>query len=147
MATKKSEDTGNAEILEALRNIAQNQADVNERLDEFEERLNDTATQSAALLKMVNLFYDTDDKHIQELSHISPLASRPFAEAMTLDDLATDEIRDGKISLNRLLILNYLRLQRSVRGRHFALGVPVLQDQVNAEGQKETFPEFEAGKE
>lgn len=150
--SRKSKSTGNSKqeaqsILESLQAIARNQTELNDRLDDMEERLSNAAAGGAALLKLVNLFYDTDDKHISELSHISPLAARPFAEAMTLDDLTSEAVQNGQLSLNRLLILNYLRFQRSVRGRHFALGVPVLQDQVNVEGQKEVLPEFEAGRE
>lgn len=146
---KPAKPSGNgdksAEILEALRNVASNQSVLTDRLADVEERLDGAATANEAILKLVNLFYNTDDKHIIELSHISPLAARPFAGALTLDMLTDPDVQSGKLSLNKALILNYLRLQRSVRGRHFGLGVSALQDQVNAEGQKEDYPEMDAG--
>lgn len=97
----------------------------------------------------LSMYFNTDDKHITELSFISPLAARPFAEAMTLDAMTVEQVRSGEVSLNKLLILNYLRFQRSVRGRLLGIGAEAMREQVSSEGSKgeEEMPEFEAGKE
>jgi len=129
-----------------LQGIANSLALLTDRLDEMEERIQNNSATNQALLQMVNLFYDTADKHITELSYISPLTSRPFAEALTMDALLDEDVKSGAISLNKKLILNYLRLQRSVRGRHFALGLPVLEQQVTAQTEKNA-DEFEGGSE
>lgn len=128
---------------EVLQAIANNLALLTDRLDDIEDRVQQNAAAGQALLQMVNLFYDTNDKHITELSYISPLASRPFAEALTMDALLDPDVKSGEVSLNKKLILNFLRLQRSVKGRHFALGMPVLQEQVTAQTEKDA-DEFEA---
>jgi len=141
---ESSEQNGVHELLQA---IAQNQQEFSDRLSDLEESAQKVDT-SATIVKLANMYFNTDDKHITELSFISPLAARPFAEAMALDAMTTDEIRRGDISLNKLLILNYLRLQRSVRGRLLGIGAEAMREQVSSEANKEEeMPDYEAGKE
>lgn len=148
--TEKDSASGNGhqefsseQVLGAMQRIAELQGELSERLQDLEEKVSNSSV-NPALLRMVNLFYDTDDKHIAELSHISPLAARPFAAALTLDMMTDPAVQDGTISLNKLLILNFLRLQRSVKGKHFALGIPVLQTQVSNEEESKA-DEFNMG--
>jgi len=141
---ESDEQNGVHQLLQA---IVQNQQEFSDRLSDLEESTH-KADPSATIVKLANMYFNTDDKHITELSFISPLAARPFAEAMALDAMTTDEIRRGDISLNKLLILNYLRLQRSVRGRLLGIGAEAMREQVSSEASKEEeMPDFEAGKE
>ena len=135
-------------VLEQLQIIAQNQTEFTDRLSELEEVAHKGA-EGSTLIKLANIYFNTDDKHIMELSFISPLAARPFAEAMALDSMTSEEVRGGVISLNKLLILYYLRLQRSVRGRLLGIGAEAMREQVSSEAAREEgeMPEFEAGRE
>jgi hypothetical protein len=135
----------NGELKALLGAIHQNQQELSDRLSDIEETSHKSVDNSA-LVKLANMYFNTDDKHIVELSFISPLAARPFAEAMALDSMTTEEVRNGTISLNRMLILTYLRFQRSVRGRHLGIGAEAMLGQVTSEGKgDEEMPDFEAG--
>jgi len=140
---------GHANLQTTLELLLQNQQELNDRLSDIEETKHSEAGEGAALVKLANMYFNTDDKHITELSFISPLAARPFAEAMALDAMTTEEVRSGKISLNKLLILNYLRLQRSVHGRLIGIGTSAMQEQISAATSKEEedMDTFQAGKE
>lgn len=123
---------------------------LNTRLDDLQGQIEDAKNTSnaakEATLKLVNFVFDTDDDHAIELSFISPLAARPFAEALTLDALTDKNIRSGKTSLNKRRIINFLRFQRSVRGR-LLIGVAkeALSEQISTQNEEDAAEEFKMG--
>lgn len=145
----KKSDNGNEElsVKDSLALILKNQNIISERVDEIEDKINENADVKNALLQLVNLYYNTDDTHILELSYISPLAAAPIAESLALDAMTSPDVRNGKVSLNTLVIMKWLRSLRSVRGRHLGLGAAAMQDQVNTETKEEPMSEIEAGRE
>jgi len=151
MANKKTkgiEEENDGQNLDTLLNMmVKNQTELSDRLSDLEETMH-KGSEISTLVKLANMYFNTDDKHIQELSFISPLAARPFAEAMALDAMTSEEVRTGVISLNKLLILTYLRFQRSVRGRLLGIGAEAMKEQVSSEAAgQEGMPEYEAGRE
>jgi len=142
-----SDGQDNKAILKVLEAIAGNQEELNGRLTDLEDMAH-KGSESSTLVKLANMYFNTDDKHIPEMSFISPLAARPFAEALALDAMTTEEVRSGVISLNKLLILNFLRFQRSVKGRLLGIGAEAMKEQVSSEAAgQEDMTEYEGGRE
>lgn len=133
------ENEGNGESdQEGLKAVIQTmvlqQKEMVERLDDIEKG-KDTGT-SAALLRMVNFMYDTDDVHLPELTRIPIQAARPLAYAMGLDSLLHRKTqKDGK-SLNENIRNNYFRLMRSVGGVHLGRGVRLAEEQAAAAAEE-----------
>ena len=154
MANKKSkklkiEDNGQGtpSIEELLQTIAQSQQELSDRLSDLEEATG-KKDDSATIVKLANMYFKPEDKYLPDLSWISPLAARPLAEALALDEMTTERVRKGEISLNKLVIQNWLHFQRGVRGRLLGIGADAMREQVSSEATKEeNMPEFEAGKE
>jgi CHAD domain-containing protein len=116
------------------------------RQDELEEQFNKKMAPASS--KLVDLYFNTDARHIHELSWIAPLAATPFAEAIALENMSNEEIRSGKVSLLEFFIEKQLRFNRSVRGRLVGLGAESLREQVSSEAAKEDeMQEFKAGEE
>jgi len=108
--------------------------ELTERLEDIEKG-KDNGT-SAALLRMVNFMYDTDDAHIPELTRIPIQAARPLAYAMGLDSLLHRKTqKDGK-SLSERIRLHYYRLMRSVGGVHLGRGVRLAEEQAAAAAEE-----------
>ena len=135
-------------IQELLQAIAQNQQELSDRLSDLEETTK-KGDNSAAIVKLANMYFKPEDKYLPDLSWISPLAAEPLAEALTLNLMTTDAARKGEISLNTELIYNWLHFQRGVRGRLMGIGADAMREQVSAEATKgeENMPDFEAGRE
>ena len=134
-------------ILLALQSIASKQTELTDRLNELEEaRQGESSTSS--LIKLANFYFKPDNEYLADMSFLSPLAARPIAEAMALDEMTSPRIRNGEISLNRLVIENWLHCLRGVRGRLLGIGAEAMREQVSNEGTKEEgLAEFEAGRE
>ena len=149
MANKKSQElkADVPSLQEVLQTIAQNQQELSDRLGDLEESRN--KDDSSAIVKLANMYFKPEDKHLPDLSWISPLAAEPLAEALTLNLMTTEDARKGKISLNTELIYTWLHFQRGVRGRLLGIGADAMREQVSAEASKgeEEMPDFEAGKE
>ena len=147
---KKIENEGNGQqtIQELMQVIAQNQQELSDRLSDLEEATG-KKDDSATIVKLANMYFKPEDKYLPDLSWISPLAARPLAEALALDEMTTERVRKGEISLNKLVIQNWLHFQRGVRGRLLGIGADAMREQVSAEATKgeEEMPDFEAGKE
>ena len=135
-------------IQELLQAIAQNQQELSDRLSDLEETTK-KGDNSAAIVKLANMYFKPEDKYLPDLSWISPLAAEPLAEALTLNLMTTDAARKGEISLNTELIYNWLHFQRGVHGRLMGIGADAMREQVSAEATKgeENMPDFEAGRE
>lgn len=139
----KNDGNEQGDNLEAmLQTIINNQNELTERLDELEEGKNKNGT-SEALLRMVNFLYNTDDKHILELTRIPIQTAQPLALGMTLDSLMDDDVQSGEVSLSTKLRLYYFRLMRSVGGVHLGRGIRLAEEQAAAEAEKAE--EFELG--
>jgi len=145
------ENEGNGQgipsIQDLLQAIALNQQELSDRLSDLEEATgkNDDSTR----VNIATMFFKPEDKFLPDFSWISPLAARPLAEALALDEMTTERVRSGEISLNKLVIQNWLHFQRGVRGRLMGIGKEAMEGQVSAEAAKEeeNMPEFEAGRE
>lgn len=131
------EETGSnsngSEMKAALEAILYNQQELAGRIDDMEKNTRNT---DAALLRMVNLMYDTDDKHLPELTRIPIQAARPHALGMMLECLFDEDIQNGSVPLSKKLRLNYFRLMRSVGGIHLGRGVRLAEEQAAAETEK-----------
>jgi hypothetical protein len=149
---KELENEGNGQnvpgIQELLQAIAHNQQELSDRLSDIEEATG-KKDDSATIVKLANMYFKPEDKYLPDLSWISPLAARPLAEAMALDEMTSPRVRSGEISLNRLVIENWLHFQRGVRGRLLGIGADAMREQISGEATKgeENMPDFEAGKE
>lgn len=142
---KTSKASENGQLVEMLQQL-------NARLDNMEDAIEDVRnsnkSNNEATLKLVNFIFDTDNDHITELSYISPLAVESLANALTLDAMTDEPIASGEVSLNKRLIHNMLRLNRSVRGRLlFGIGKEALGEQLATQGEQEATDEMELGKE
>ena len=154
MANKKSDKelgTGSngqevSGIQELLQAIAQSQQELGDRLSDLEET---KSAEESTRVNIATMFFKPEDKYLPDFSWTSPLAARPLAEAMALDEMTSPRVRSGEISLNRLVIENWLHFQRGVRGRLMGIGKEAMEGQVSAEAAKaeEAMPEFEAGRE
>ena len=154
MANKKPKELNNEDneqntpdIQDLLQAIAQSQQELSDRLSDLEEatgKKNDSTR-----VNIATMFFKPEDKFLPDFSWISPLAARPLAEALALDEMTTERVRSGEMSLNKLVIQNWLHFQRGVRGRLMGIGKEAMEGQVTAEAAKaeEEMPEFEAGKE
>ena len=131
-AISTSDNGANTEILSLLQGIAKKQEEIDERLEELEEG----GSKGAAALRMVNLTYDTDDDHLPGLTRIPLRAARPFALAMTLDDLTDPDVLSGKVSLQHRFHRHYFHLMRSVGGEHLKRGVELAGEQAASEADK-----------
>ncbi len=128
MVKKKAESNGHEDkLLKAIEALT-------ERIEELEERENNST--SAALLRMVNLTYDTDDNHLPELTRIPISSARPHALGMMLESLLDPDIQDGSVPLSRKLRNYYFRLMRSVGGIHLGRGVRLAEEQASSEAEK-----------
>lgn len=133
---------------EVLQSIANNLVLLSDRLADLEDRVQQTTSDNnKALLQLVNHFYNTDDKHIKELSNISPLSVRALSTAATMDMIGSEEVKSGRASLVGIAIDNFLRFRRSASGRHLMLGMNALQEQIQSQNEKTDGEEFEAGRE
>jgi len=147
---KKIENEGNGQqtIQELLQVIAQNQQELSDRLSDLEET-KDKKDDDNTKIQLAHMFVKPPDEWLVDLSKISPLAARPYAEAMALDAMTTPKVRSGEISLNKLLWLEYLHALRGVRGFILHMVADTMREQVSSEAAKgeENMPDFEAGKE
>lgn len=124
---QNNEQSQGQDLKSMLKIVMQNQQDINDRLDNNERK---SIANEKALLQMVNFLYDTDDKHIPELTRIPVAAARPFALGMALETILDDATKD--IPLSKTVRLNYMRLMRSVGGIHLGRGLRLAEDQAQA---------------
>jgi len=140
---KKIETNGdNTEIAEILKSIVGQQKELVDRIGDLEKR---NTSSALALLQMVNFLYDTDDKHLPELTRIPVQAVRPHALGMMLESLLDEDVQSGEVPLSRKLRNYYFRLMRSVGGVHLGRGVRLAEEQAAAEAEKTE--EMELGEE
>jgi hypothetical protein len=144
---KTSDNGQDNKMLEVLQVMARNQEELANRLADVEEAAHKKDSGSN-LIKLANWYFNPDDSHLPDLTFISPLSAKPLAEALALDEMTTEKVRSGEVSLNRLLIFHWFHLQRGVKGRLLGLGAEAMREQVSSESTKEEgLDEFEAGRE
>jgi hypothetical protein len=141
---KKIKDEGNTNSMEEiLQMMVSQQKEFADRLTEMEDQNKNKTSANEALLRMVNLTYDTDDQHLPELTRIPIQAARPHALGMMLESLFDEDVQDGSVPLSRKLRNSYFRLMRSVGGVHLGRGVRLAEEQASAEQEKAE--EFDLG--
>lgn len=133
---RKEQSKNKIDIEDALQAILAQQQALSQRLEELEEETSKHNGDNKALLQMVNFLYDTDDKHIYELTRIPIQSARPLALGIMLDSLFDPDVQSGEVPLSHKLRLAYLRLMRSVGGVHLGRGMRLAEEQAAAEAEK-----------
>lgn len=134
-------------ILGGIETLSRNQSELNDRLSDLEEGSHNKDGNSTKV-ELAHMYMKPPDEYLMDLSRIPPLAIRSIAEALTLDEMTNPRVRNGEISLNKLLIQNWLHGLRGNRGFILHLVADAMREQVSAEASpKEDMPEFEAGRE
>ena len=133
------EQSDSQRILALLENISRQQGELQERVEELEK----STTNADASIHMMNFLYNTDDKHLPELTRIPIQAVRPHALGMMLESLFDPEVQSGEVPLSRILRNAQFRLMRSVGGIHLGRGVRLAEQQ--AEAEQEQAAEIELG--
>ena len=103
-----------------------------------------TSSKDAALLKLVNLLFDTPDNLMPQLTRLSRREVLPLSLQMMKESVFSPDriIRNeeghiiGRIPLTRIWRLAYMKLLRSVEGKHFMLGAGLAHEQASAEAEK-----------
>jgi hypothetical protein len=135
------------EVLALLQAMAQGQEELANRLSDLEETTHNKDN-SSMIIKLANMYFKPEDKYLPDMTFLSPLAAKPLAEALALDEMTSERVRSGEISLGRLVIYNWFHLLRGVKGRLLGIGAEAMREQVSSEATKEEeMPEFEAGRE
>jgi hypothetical protein len=121
------EEESTSELKAIMKDVIKGQKDINDRMNDYEKK---RSVEERALLQMVNFLYDTDDKHIAELTRIPVPSARPFALGMALETILDEDKKD--IPLSRTVRINYMRLMRSVGGVHLGRGLRLAESQAEA---------------
>ena len=124
----------NKEMALLLQTMIAQQKELADRLEDLEKKGSSTAAD--ALIRMVNLTYNTDDDHLPELTRIPIQAARPHAIGMMLESILDEDVQNGTVPLSRKLRNYYFRLMRSVGGIHLGRGVRIAEEQASAETEK-----------
>ena len=132
---KEAEEDDNS-LKSLLQTVIAQQQELAERLSDLEENKTKHNGGNEALLQMVNFLYNTDDKHILELTRIPIQTAQPLALGMTLDSILDDDVQSGECSLSHKLRLNYFRLMRSVGGVHLGRGMRLAEEQAAAKTEE-----------
>lgn len=125
--------TQNNEVTSMLQSIINQQKELSNRLGELEDKK--TTTSADALLRMVNLTYDTDDKHLPELTRIPLNSARPLSIGIMLESIFDPDVQAGLVPLSSKLRNAYFRLMRSVGGVHLGRGVRLAEEQAASEAE------------
>jgi len=146
-AKKKKEESNNgsfeSQVLDALSTISGKLGEHDEQIAEISQS---RQAKGDALLKMVNLCYDPDDKKLPGLTRLPLNAVNPFAIGMTLNAITSEEVRSGKMSLVDVFYNKYFLLMRSVGGEAFSKGVQLASEQAAADAEEQG-EAFRAGEE
>ena len=127
-------------VAELLQTVLQSQKDIVDRMEAMEKG---KVTSADSLLKMVNFLYDTDDKHLPELTRLPINAVSAHAFGMCLESIFDEDVQSGKVPLSSKLRNYYFRLLRSVGGVHLGRGVRLAEEQ--AQSESEAAEEMELG--
>lgn len=94
------------------------------------------SAEGEALLKLVNVLYDTDENKLPQLTRIERRAVLPLSIMMMKNDILDKKRIDGKIPLSKCWLKHYFQLQRSVDRWYFMVGAGLAHEQAAAEVEK-----------
>ena len=149
---KEAKDEDNGQVIPSVQELlqanARNQQELSDRLSDLEETTS-KGDDSTTKIQLAHMYMKPPDAYLSDLSFIPPLAVRSIAEALALDEMTNKQVRSGEISLNKLLIQNWLHALRGGRGKLLMLVADAMREQVSADAAKGEgeMPDFEAGKE
>lgn len=138
---QESANGHDGEVLDLLKSIAAKQQEQDERLEDLEE----SGGRMAAELRIIELVYDTDDKHLPGLTRLPLNSVKHFARAMMIHALRDPEVRAGKRSLSEAYRTAVFTLMRSVGGEHLEKGRQLAVEKVQSELEKVRGPEVNLG--
>lgn len=134
-STSKSNGDSNSQIKELLNTLISQNKELVERIEELESKK--ANINSEAMLRLVNFLFDTDEKHLPELTRISSMQSvRLHAYGMMLEARFDPDVQNGTVPLSRKLREYLFRLSRSFGGIHLGTGIQLAQNQAAAEAEK-----------
>jgi len=128
----KSNGDKSSEMLALLQSVVNKVTEFDERITEMEDGRGKEQSQ----LRLINLLYDTDDKHLPGLTRLPLTAVKPFAVAMMLDAIMSEEVRSGKMSLPSVFRTSYFHLMRSVGAEALNKGNELAAEQASQEAEK-----------
>lgn len=90
-------------------------------------------TSEAAMLRLTNLLYDTDEEHLPSLTRIHSSKEAILLSIQTAKELATDKVRIAKkVPLSRVFRNALLMYKRSIGMKAFLVGAGLAQGQAEA---------------
>lgn len=131
----KVKPTDDGGVMKLLEQVVSGMKDLSDRMDDMDDKIQNQ--KGEALKDLVHFLYNTDDKHLPELSVISKRAARVHALGIGLEAVFDDDVRKGKVSLSTKIRNAYLRLQRSVDGKHLGRGIGLATEQLTAQADEE----------
>lgn len=96
----------------------------------------DGAGNQEALLRLVNVLFDTDEEHLPELTEIPRNAVFPLSIQMMKEGALDPERKKNHIPLTRVWRISWMKLMRSVGRKHFMIGSTLASEQAQAEAEK-----------
>ena len=101
--------------------------------DELVQKASDNGQTGEALLKLVNLLYDTDKDRLPQLSSLERREVFPMSIQMMKEEALNP---DRKEPLTKIWRTAYLSLKRSVGMKAFMIGAGLAHEQAQAETEK-----------
>ncbi len=132
----KADDNGTMEVL------AQAIRDIGERLDDIEEKRD---ASGVARLLITERLYNTDRKHLPELTRISLRMVDPLSLADTAAAVLDEDVQEGKTSLGQKRQESIYRHLRSVGGKLLNDASELAKEQTRT-AEVEAAEQWEAGK-
>lgn len=97
----------------------------------------------AALLRLTNLLYDTDDEHLPSLTRINSTREAILLSIQVTKEMALDPKRIKlKVPLSRIFRNSFLMFKRSIGMKAFLVGAGLAQGQAEAEEEAREEEEF-----
>jgi len=101
--------------------------------DEIKEKADGNGQAGEALLKLVNVLWDTNEEKLPELSRLERREVFPMSIQMMKEQAL---VEGRKEPLSKIWRTAYLRLKRSVDMRAFMIGAGLAHEQAQAETEK-----------
>jgi len=100
-------------------------------------------TSEAALLRLTNLLYDTDDEHLPSLTRINSTREAILLSIQVTKEMALDpnRVKQGT-PLSRIFRNSFLMFKRSIGMKAFLVGAGLAQGQAEAEEESKAEDEF-----
>lgn len=101
------------EVVAALQRVAEQQQEFGERLDELDRK---SSAAGEAQLLVAKRVFDTDRKHLPEMTVISLRMVNPFSLADACASILDDDVQEGRVTLGQIRRESIYRHLRSVKG-------------------------------